>query len=932
VAEPRLLPEQRARQRIDALLRNAGWVVQDMAAIDLAANRGVAVREFPTATGPTDYLLFVDRKAVGTVEAKKEGETLLGVETQADRYSAGFAETVKTRPVPYVSLPLPVHYLTTGVETLFTSRRDPAPRPREVFAFHRPETLLEWAQVEHPLRARLRQMPPVSRNFLHPHQIDAIEGLEESLRADRPRALVDMTMGSGKTFVAVDEAYRLLRFAGATRLLFLVDRINLGQQAEKEFKSYVSPDDGRKFSELYNVQLLRSNRIDPAAQVVITTIQRLYSILRGQSDAEFDPATEEESFFDTQAGVDRDEQTLPIEYQPPVPIETFDFVFTDECHRSIYGKWGQVLDYFDAFLTGLTATPSKFTYAYFNGNVVAEYTHEQSVIDGINVDYTVYRIDTEITRHGSTIEAGEWVRIRDRFSRTEALRELDDEVTYDQAKLDRTVSSPDQIRTVIRTFRDKVQSEIFPGRTEVPKTVFFCKTDAHADDVLKIIREEFSRGSDFARKITYKTQGSSLQHIQDFRTDPSFRIAVTVDQVSTGTDIKAIECLVFLRMVGSRALFEQMKGRGVRRMNQDEFWAVTPGAREHGVRKDHFVIVDCVGITDEDRAWAETKPLDRQPTVPLKRLLQDVALGAVTTDLVSTLGARLKRLENKLSDEDLTEFARLAGQSMRTTCEALIDAAKVESAIALAGQDTGETPPTSEQIDGARQELALEATKTLSGPVRSLLLDLQQRSEIVIDLSSQDRLLAAGFVDTGEAEQITHTFKQWIGEHRDEYAALEAYFERPYRRRLGYDDIKALARAIEKPPLNLTREKLWAAYKKLDESKVRGEGGRVLTDIVSLVRFALGADEELVPHVDVVRLRYDLWIAEQMQNGRSFTAEQARWLEMVRDHIATSMTIETEDFDLEPFVEEGGLNGAFETFGDDLTPLLEELNETLGAA
>lgn len=932
MSEARLLPEQRARQRIDALLREAGWVIQDMREIDLAAARGVAVREFPTASGPTDYLLFVDSKALGTIEAKKEGETLLGVETQADRYSAGFAETVKTRPVPHVRLPLPVHYLTTGVETLFTNRLDPAPRPREVFAFHRPETLLEWAQAEHSLRARLRQIPPVSRAFLRPHQIDAIERLEESLRADRPRALVDMTMGAGKTFVAVDEAYRLLRFAGAKRLLFLVDRINLGQQAEKEFKSYVSPDDGRKFSELYNVQLLRSNRIDPASQVVITTIQRLYSVLRGQSDAEFDPATEEESFFETQTEADRDEASVPIEYRAAVPIETFDFIFTDECHRSIYGTWGQVLDYFDAFLTGLTATPSKFTYAYFNGNVVAEYSHEQSVIDGINVDYTVYRIDTEITRHGSTIEAGEWVKIRDRYSRTEALRELDDAVSYDQAKLDRAVSSPDQIRTVVRTFRDRVRTEIFPGRAEVPKTVFFCKTDAHADDVLRIVREEFGRGSDFARKITYKTQGSTLQHIQDFRTDPSFRIAVTVDQVSTGTDIKPIECLVFMRMVGSRALLEQMKGRGVRRIDDDEFWAVTPGALEQGVRKDHFVIVDCVGITDEDRAWAETKPLDRQPTVPLQRLLQDVALGAVTADLASTLGARLKRLENKLDAEDLTEFARLAGHSMRATAEALIDAAKVESAVALAGQGSGRTP-RHEQIDDARLELALEATRSLTAPVRALLLELQERSEIVIDLSSQDRLISAGFVDTGEAEQIAQSFTQWIEEHHDEYAALQACFEQqPHRRRLGYEDIKALARAIERPPLNLTRERLWAAYRKLDASKVRGEGGRVLTDIVSLVRFALGADEELVPHVDVVQLRYDVWIAEQTQDGRTFSPGQARWLEMVRDHIATSMTIETEDFDLEPFVEEGGLNGAYEAFGDEIGPLLEELNASLGGA
>jgi type I restriction enzyme R subunit len=931
VTDAQLLPEQRARRRIDDLLRQAGWAVQSMSELDLAAARGVAVREFRTAMGPCDYLLFVDRKAIGTIEAKKEGETLRGVEPQSDRYNAGFQETVKTRPVPYVRLPLPFHYMTTGAETLFTSRLDPIRRPREVFAFHRPETLLEWAQEEHSLRARIRHMPPVTQHSLHDHQIEAVEGLEASLRDDRPRSLVDMTMGAGKTFVAVDEVYRLLRFAKAERVVFLVDRINLGEQAEREFKNYVSPNDGRKFSELYNVQLLRSNRIDPAAQVVITTIQRLYSILRGQSDEEFDPTLEQESTFETQAGPD--ETALPVTYQPRVPIETFDFILTDECHRSIYGKWGQVLDYFDAFLVGLTATPSKFTYAYFHGNVVAEYSHQESVADGINVDYTVYRIDTEVSRHGATIAAGEYVELRYKESRMRGLKELEDEITYDKAKLDRAVVSPDQIRTVVRTFKAKVCTEIFPGREEVPKTIFFCKNDAHAEDVLKVILEEFGRGSDFARKITYKAQGSSAQHIQDFRTDPNFRIAVSVDQISTGTDIKAVECLVFMRMIGERGLFEQMKGRGVRRIDDNEFWAVTPGAREQGARKDHFVIVDCVGITDEGRAWSETKPLDRKPTVPLKKLFEDIALGAFTPDTVSTLGARLKRLDNKLSAEDRAEYREMTGVDLGGTAKALIEAGDIERAMELAASDVVEREPTEAEIEAAQRRLCEVAVEPLlSALVRTHLLELQDQSEQVIDLATQDELLFAGYIDTGEAERLTQTFREWIEEHHDEYAALEAYYLEPYQRRLSYDEIKQLARAIEKPPLNLTREKLWAAYKKLDDSKVRGEGGRVLTDIVSLVRYALEVDEELVPRVDVVCLRYDLWMSEQTQNGRKFTPEQARWLEMVRDHIATSMTIESDDFDLEPFNEEGGINGAYEVFGDQLDPLLQELNVTLGAA
>ncbi len=917
------------------MLAEAGWIVQDYRGIDLTAGRGIAVREVPTKTGPVDYLLFGDGKALGTIEAKKEGETLRGVEWQTERYTEGFSELVKERPIPHWEpLPLPFHYQSTGAETLFTNLRDPIARPRDAFHFHRPETLIGWAQEEFSLLTRLRRMPALDLDGLRDVQITAIEGLEDSLRNAKPKALVNMTMGSGKTYVAVAEAYRLLRYADAERILFLVDRINLGRQAFTEFANYVTPDDRRKFTELYNVQVLRSNRIDPAAKVVITTIQRLYSILRGQSDEEFDPEAEEQSTFETPP--EQADEVLPVVYRPEIPIETFDVGFVDECHRSIYGRWGQVLDYFDMSLAGLTATAEHTTRVYFDQNVVTEYKHEQAVADGVNVPYTTYRIKTEVSEGGGEIAAGAWVEVRDLGTRWRQREQLEDEVTYDKAKLDRAVVNPDQIRTVVRAFKERVLTEIFPARPEVPKTVFFCKTDNHAEDVLRIVREEFNRGSDFARKITYKSEGDSDQHIQDFRTDPKFRIAVSVDQIATGTDIRPLECLVFMRMVGSRTLFEQMKGRGVRTIDPTDLQSVTEGATS----KDSFVIVDCVGLTDEGKAWLDTRPLERKPGVALDRLLQDVAMGIKSEEIVSTIGSRLARLHNNLDEKRRQEFAELAdGQGMAEVAATLIEAADPErwatEAAARAGAADDETyEPSDDELSAAKEELLTAAVQPLMrAEVRQRILSLREQAAQLIDMTTPDRVSFAGWTDAGQARDAAEDFERFVKEHHDEYLALQAYYQRPYRLRPSYDDLKELAEAIGKPPHDLTAEKLWAAYESLDSDKVKGTGmRRTLTDLVQLVRFAMEHDDELLPRKEVVMLRFDIWLTEQLSAGREFTEEQLRWLRWMAEHIATSMTLERDDFDLEPFAQEGGLVGAHETFGDALDELLAELNEELAAA
>jgi len=249
-----MTPEEEARQRIDELLTQACWEVQDLKKVNLTAKLGVAVREYPTETGEADYLLFVDRKPVGVIEAKPVGTTLSGVADQSERYLTSRLKYIKLDGVE-----LCFGYESTGVETFFRDTRDPFPRSRRIFAFHKPETLLEWFSQPNTLRARLREMPPLIVEGLRECQIHATRNLEQSFAEARPRALIQMATGSGKTFTAVSFVYRLIKHAGARRVLFLVDRNNLGRQTRTEFQQYVTPDDGRKFTEIYNIQHLSSN-------------------------------------------------------------------------------------------------------------------------------------------------------------------------------------------------------------------------------------------------------------------------------------------------------------------------------------------------------------------------------------------------------------------------------------------------------------------------------------------------------------------------------------------------------------------------------------------------------------------------------------------------------------------------------------------------
>jgi type I restriction enzyme, R subunit len=922
-----LAREARARIEIDKQLAAAGWAVQDQGALNLGASEGVAVREFALEKGHgrVDYLLFLDGEPAGVIEAKAEGTTLTEVEHQSGKYVEGLSDWM--RPATY---PLPFIYESTGAETRFTNGYDPDARSRRVFTLHRPETLAEWlrqiqANSDAPtFRARLWHLPALNVDVLWGVQAEAIQNVESSLRQDKPRALIQMATGSGKTFTAANICYRLIKHADAKRILFLVDRSNLGKQAKLEFDKFVIPETKRKFPAEYNIQHLTSNTLDTTSRVCISTVQRIFSILKGEG--ELDEELDEHSIYELPTP-----EPVEVSYNPSLPPDAFDVIIIDECHRSIYGLWRQVLEYFDAHLIGLTATPTKQTFGFFRQNLVMEYSHEMAVADGVNVDFSVYKIETAITRSGSTIEVGEFAGFRDRQSRTMRWNAVDEPVAYTEKQLDRAVVAQDQIRTVLQTFKDKLFTELFPGRTTVPKTLIFAKDDSHADDIVQVVREVFGKGNQFATKITYRTRdGKPEDLLQAFRNSMYPRIVVTVDMIATGTDVKPLECLVFMRSVRSRTYFEQMIGRGVRIIDDTTFQSVTDDAKS----KDRFVVVDAVGVMETD--LAETvQPLDRMPTKSLSDLFKVVAFGNRDPEIASSIAGRLARLDARLTQDDREMLRNLGdGVEIGVISRQIVDALDPDRQIAAA-EAQGCSAEDEAGVARVATALVVDALAPLaSNPaLRNAILEVRKSYEQTIDEVSKDEVLFAGPSPEGreKAAAMVTSFQEYIEAHKDDIRALQILYSRPYTERLTFSEIKELAKAIERPPRSWTPEKLWRAYEVLDQSKVHGSGGRMLTDIVSLVRYTLHQEDELVPFRDQVDIRFDTWLSAQTQEGVKFTPDQLRWLGWMKENIATELGIEPESFEYTPFVEHGGIGKAVEMFGDRLTPLMDELTEILAA-
>ena len=913
-----MTPEQKAREIIDKKLNQAGWVIQDMKQLNLFAGLGVAVREFPTSTGPVDYALFVDGLPVGVVEAKKDdaGENITAVEDQSSRYANSTFKWIKG------DYRIRFAYEATSKLTRFTDYNDIKYRSRTVFHFHQPQELQRLLKQGDTVRNRMKQFPAFDTTGFRKCQITAIGNLEQSFAANRPKALIQMATGAGKTFTAITAVYRLLKHANVNRVLFLVDTKGLGEQAEREFLAYRPNDDNRSFSEIYGVRRLKSSFIPDSAQVCISTIQRMYSILSGEV---LDESGEEASAFENPS-LDR-QAPKEVLYNEKYPPEFFDVIIIDECHRSIYNVWKQVLEYFDAFLIGLTATPDKRTFAFFDQNIVSEYSREQAIIDRVNVGEDIFLIETEVGKRGATI-LKQMVEYRNRLSRAKRWEQLDEDVNYRPSQLDRDIVNPTQIRTVIRAFKEHLFTSLFPRRKEVPKTLIFAKTDSHADDIIQIVREEFGEGNKFCQKVTYAAENPESV-LSSFRNDYDPRIAVTVDMIATGTDVKPIECLIFMRDVRSKNYFEQMKGRGTRTLGKDDLQKVSPSATEN---KDHFVIVDAVGVTKSKKS--DTRTLERKPTVSLKELMMNVALGARDEDTLTSLSSRIIRLNSQMTAAERKAFHEHVGIPAGALAENLLNAFDEDILTSIARAQFACDEPTPEQYAQVQKESITEAVKPFHNPeVRDFIENIRRSHEQIIDNTNIDTVTFAGFDTQQEAnaDRVIHTFREFIEANKDEIIALRIIYSQTYKDRpMVIAKLKALYEKLKAQ--GVTIDRLWDCYAIKQPDKVRGKSTvHQLADLVSIIRFEMGYGDNLQPFAEAVNYNFMRWTLRRNAGAVHFTEEQMEWLRLIKDHIAVSLSIEPEDLDLSPFDRKGGLGRFYEVFGVQYEAILMEMNIELVA-
>lgn len=928
-------PEQIARDHIDQLLLASGWVIQDKKKFNLAAGLGVAIREYQTDIGSADYVLFVDKKPVGIIEAKREeeGVRLSTVEEQSSQYATAKLRLLNNDPLPFV-------YESTGEVTRFTDYRDPKPRARNVFTFHRPKTFVQWLSQEKTLRGRLHDLPSLPTQGLRDCQIEAITNLDKSFKDQRPKALIQMATGSGKTFTAITFIYRLLKFAKAKRILFLVDTKNLGEQAESEFRAFTANDDNRLFTELYGVTRLHSSFIPTDSQVYISTIQRMYSILKG---TEMDESAEEVN--PNEMNIEGTGRDLSVRYNEKVPIEFFDFIVIDECHRSIYNLWKQVLDYFDAFQIGLTATPDNRTFGYFNQNLVCDYGYEKAVIEGVLVPYNVFTIETEITKNGNIITMGEKVDKRERLTRKKFWETLDEDEVYSGKQLDKDVVNPSTIRTIIKAVKENLPI-MFPDRFvgtsrdlsdfEIPKTLIFAKSDSHAEDIIEIVREEFGEENKFCKKITYKSDEDPKSVLQQFRNDYYPRIAVTVDMIATGTDIRPLEVLLFMRDVKSKSYYEQMKGRGTRTCSVEELRA--KGAPTAKFSKDHFVIIDAIGVEQSQKT--DSRPLEKMPGISLRDVLQSVAMGNTTEDLLTTLANRLIRLDQQLKDKDKLAFSELTnGVTIKEVVKKLLQAhdpdvqEQIETTVRSGMR--GFAPIEIEKAIATEKQKRIEEAVAVfnDGDVRDYIVDIRKKYNQTIDTVNIDTITNIGWVkdQTEAGAALVHDFKTWIETHKEEITALQIFYAQDYRHRtFTYKMIKDLCEKLKTEKPVLAPLAVWKAYEQLE--KTNGSAKNELIALVSLIRKIAGIDTTLTAYDKTVDRNFQEWIFKKNAGQHNaFTEAQMQWLRMMKDYVANSFSIDKDDFDLSPFNAEGGLSKMWQLFGEETDSIINELNEVLAA-
>lgn len=843
-----LLPEEKARKKIDMLLKKAGWsiVPRDQYSPGVSA---VAIEEgILKGNLEADYLLFLEGKAIGVLEAKKESVSLDDVvANQAENY------THKLLPMyQYWENPLPLIYLSNGKELLFKNAKIPGSTYQKLDAMHTPKEMVKLAGIN----SFFAGLPTLDPKGLRACQYEAITNLEASFRNSQRKALIVLATGAGKTFTACLAAYRFLAYTPARRVLFLVDRNNLGKQAEGAFGDFKLTENGEPFSTIYTTERLRSGKISDKTNLVICTIQRLFSVITGQELQDDDDG--ESSFeSDTQPDVELNGQLL-------LPPDFFDLIIVDECHRSIYGRWRKVLEYFkEARIIGLTATPGDETMAFFNNNRVVNYTLEKSIVDEINVDCRVYRIRTSATENGGEIHKGEKYREITTYTGEKRMTRAVEATPYQANDLDRAVINPEQIKLVLESYKNAVYSELYPSRDPniayIPKTLIFAKSDAHADNIIKIIREQVFPGQcpEFAQKITYSA-GDSNALIKNFRNDKKFRIAVTVTLVATGTDVKPLEVLIFMRDVNSESLYVQMKGRGVRTITDDALRNVTPNADS----KDIFYLVDAIGVTEHVKNSQAPEPTDGV-NISLEKLLEQITHGYLPDDNLRLLAARLARINSKSTEEQRAEFTDLAGMEMKEIASNIYEAFE-NGSLAAAPFESSNQP--NELRKALVQPLALHEK------ARKFLLILNAGFVKILQ-PGRDTLISTGFSVENAQETVTK-FEEYVQAHRDEEEALRIIAENTGEP-ITYAMLEDLKKKFLAANSQFSIDNLWHSYKVVNQDTVvpfkDATEKEALTNLIQLVRFSLKMIPELRSLVPLAAQRFELWCGQNQRDALSET-------------------------------------------------------------
>lgn len=863
-----MTPEEKARVKIDQMFEDAGWQVVDRDFYSPAIT-AAAIREgLMKGNHEADYLLFINGKAIGVLEAKRAEVDVNSdmVCEQAAMYAHGVPKCYQTWQKP-----LPFAFQSNGEETYFRDFRDKDGDLQLLNRIFTPKELSRMLGIDDPFAG----LPMLKKKGLRDCQYEAVSELERSFRSGQNKALMVLATGAGKTYTACLAAYRFLAYTPFRRILFLVDRNNLGKQAEGEFGRFRLTENGDPFNTIYTVNRLKSCEIPKDSNVVISTIQRLFSLLKGEAINDDDSENEDYN------------KPIELPENPTLPKDFFDLIIIDECHRSIYGNWKKVLDYFTtARMIGLTATPVPETMAFFNNNRIVNYTLEKSIVDGVNVDCRIYRIKTEATENGGAIRQGDMLRqVTCYTGKVETISQKESS-QYTREELNRSIVNPAQIKLVLETYRDSVYTEMFtdpqrePNMDYLPKTLIFALNEAHATNIMNIAREVFGHTAPddpFVQKITYSA-GDSTELIRHFRKDREFRIAVTCTLVATGTDVKPLEVVMFMRDVQSQPLYVQMKGRGVRTIGDEQLRDVTPNA----FSKDFFYLVDAVGVTEHEKHIPTAGTDETHETMTLRRLLELITHGNVSDQYLRLLASRLARIYSKASDEQRNEFMRLSTIDMR----------ELSSAI-FTGLDQNLLPPYVDINQPNLERKGLVGSIVNRPKAREYLLILNA-GFVKILMPGEDTLISKGF-SIEEAHETTEAFEQYCNDHRDEIEALRIIWNNDDKP-LTYALLKDLENRLKMANNHFSPNRLWNSYALLIPDKVRKHTTReeqlAMTNIIQLVRYAFRQTERLESVCATAMQYFNLWCG-QRQDEKS--QQQIEVMRQVVEYVASNGAVTISD-------------------------------------